>query len=66
MKQRAPLDWQHSSSDGVRVRSRGRPGAVAKEIGFWAGGGGLSGAAVPDKETEPFLLRHNWEFQKPV
>lgn len=66
MKQSAPLDWQHSSSDGVRVRSRGRPGVVATETGLWAGGGGLSGAAVPDNEAEPFLLRHNWVSQKPV
>lgn len=60
MKQSAPLDWQHSSSDGVRVRSWGRAGElVATETGLWVGGGGLSGAAVPDNEAEPFLLRHN-------
>lgn len=64
MKQSAPLDWQRSSSDGVRVRSQGRPGVVAKETGLWAGGGGLSGAAIP--ETEPFLLGKNWASQKPV
>lgn len=61
MKQRAPLDWQHSSSDGVRTRNQGCPGLVAEETSVWAGGGGLWGAAIPDKETEPFLL-----FQKPV
>lgn len=59
MKHSAPLDWQHSSSDGVRVRSRGRPKVVVKETGLWAGEGGLVGAAVPDSETEPFLLWHS-------
>lgn len=66
MKQRAPLDWEHSSSDGVRVRSLGRLGVVSKETGLWAGGGGLSGAAIPDKETEPSLLWQNCASQTPV
>ncbi|TNN72383.1 hypothetical protein EYF80_017422 [Liparis tanakae] len=58
MKQSAPLDWQRSSSDGVRVRSPGCPGIAAEETGR----GGLSGEASP----EPFLLRHVGESQKPV
>lgn len=62
MKHSAPLDWQHSSSDGVRVRSRGR----SEETGIWAGGGGLLGAAVSDNESEPLLVWHNWASQKPV
>lgn len=66
MKQSAPLDWQHSSSDGVRVLSRGRPGVVAKETGLWVGGGGLSGTAAPDNEAEAFLLQHDFVSQKPV
>lgn len=61
MKQRAPLDWQHSSSDGVRTRSQGRPGVVSVGMGLCAGGGGLSGAVIPDGVTEALLL-----FQKPA
>lgn len=65
MKQSAPLDWQHSNSDGVRVRRRGRSGMVTVEAGLWAGGGGLSGAVVPDnQETKPLLPRQNLESQK--
>lgn len=60
MKQRAPLDWQQSSSDGVRTRSQAHPGVVAEEIGLWVGGGGLSGAATSDTVTEPGVV-----FQKP-
>lgn len=65
MKHSAPLDWQHSSSAGVRVWSQGHTGAVAKETGLWAGGSVLFGAADLDKETESFLW-HNWASQKPV
>lgn len=50
MKQRAPLDWQHSSWDGVRVTSG---------LGDW------SWMVVPDnRETE--LLQQCSESQKPV
>lgn len=57
MKHSAPLDWQHSSSDGVRVRSRGRPRMVGVETGLWTAGDGLSGTAVLNKGDESFLLR---------
>lgn len=67
MKQSAPLDWQHSSSDGVRVWSRAQPGVGATESGRWPRGGGLSEAVVPNKkEKEPFLFLHNSVSQKPA
>lgn len=65
MKHSAPLAWQHSSSDGVRVWSRGRPEVAVEDTGLWAGGGGLSGAAVPVNDTGLFLLLHNGTSQKP-
>lgn len=61
MKQRAPLDWQQSSSDGVRTGSQGHLWVVAEEIGLWVGGGGLSGAATSVTVTEPWVV-----FQKPA
>lgn len=61
MKQRAPLDWQQSSSDGVRTRSQGHPGVLSEETGLWVGGGGLSGADTSDIVTEPLVF-----FQKPA
>lgn len=66
MKHSAPLAWQHSSSDGVRVSSRGHPEAAVEDTGLWAGGGGLSGAAVPVNDSELFLLLHNGTSQKPA
>ena len=63
MKHSAPLDWQHSSSDGLRVWSCGRPGGAAKETGPWVVEGGLLGAPSSDNKT--FLLWHNWAAQKP-
>lgn len=61
IKQSAPLDWQQSSSDGVRTRSQGQPGVLSEETGLWVGSGGLSGADTSDIVTEPLLF-----FQKPV
>ena len=52
MKQRAPLDWEHSSWDGVRV-TRG--------LSDW------SWMVVPDnRETELLLLQQCSESQKPA
>lgn len=61
MKQRAPFDWQQSSSDGVRTGNQWVPGVVAEETGLWEGRGGLLGAGIPERDNEPFFL-----FQKPV
>lgn len=61
MKQSAPFDWQLSSSDGVRVRSRGRPGELVKQTG----GGGLSGADIPEELSDSVLLWPAGASQKP-
>ena len=69
MKQSAPLLWQHSSSEGLRVSNRGRaPGLAAKVTRLWAGGGGLSGGAVSgeDQETVRLFPKQSSESQKPV
>ena len=69
MKQSAPLLWQHSSSEGLRVSNRGRaPGLVSKVTLLWAAGGGLLGALVPgeDQETARFIPKQSSESQKPV
>lgn len=59
MKQRAPFDWQQSSSDGGRTRSQGQPGVLSKETALWLGGGGLSGADTSDIVNELLVF-----FQK--
>lgn len=61
MKQRAPLGWQQSSSDGARTRSQGHLGVLVEDTGLWVGGGGLSGAATSDTVTESLVF-----FQKPA
>lgn len=61
MKQRAPLDWQQSSSDGVRTRSQGHLWVVAEETALCVGGGGLSGAATSVTVPEHWVV-----FQKPA
>lgn len=60
MKQRAPLAWQQSSSDGARTLSHGQLGGLPEEEALWVGGGGLSGADASDAGTEPWVV-----FQKP-
>ena len=70
MKHRAPLDWQHSSSEGVLVRSNGRSlpweaASVETALCFAAGAAGW--AHTPDnQETVCVLGRLLSESQKPV